>query len=260
MALDGLEHELYSAYRTRQTYLGKTRWSNRQGLKNRKVMYIRYADDFIITGISKEFLEEEVKPLVQEFLAKRGLHLSEEKTKITHIEEGFDFLGMMIRKQGGKVIIKPSKKSVENILRKLREIIRKNKATSAYDLTLMLNPVIRGWANHFRHVCSKRIFAKIDHNLWESVARWAYRRHPEKGRKWVIDKYFRTIGSRHWVFFGKDKEGRTVDLVNASSTPIRRHIKILGEANPYEPSWEEYLSKRSSKGTLLPERRPVTSV
>lgn len=255
MALDGLERELYQRYRRRAAHCGRTIWANRTGSANRKVMYARYADDFIMTGISKAFLEEEVKPLVREFLGKRGLQLSEEKTVITHIEEGFDFLGMTIRKQDGKVFTKPSRKSVSNILGKAREIIRKNKTASAYALIRMLNPAIAGWANHFRYGCSKRVFTDIDHALYEALIRWAYRRHPNKGRRWVVDKYFRTVGARRWVFFGKDKEGRTVDLYHMAGTPIRRHVKILEDANPYDPAWDEYLARRASgKDTTLPPR------
>jgi len=81
---------------------------------------VRYADDFIITGNSKELLEKEVKPCVEAFLDERGLQLSQEKTKLTHISEGFDFLGQNVRKYGGKLLIKPSAKNVKAFLDKVR--------------------------------------------------------------------------------------------------------------------------------------------
>jgi RNA-directed DNA polymerase len=253
MALDGLELKLCERFKRRESTREGAKWVNRHGSRNRKVLYVRYADDFVITGVSKEFLENEVKPLVREFLAERGLYLSEEKTAITHIEEGFDFLGMTIRKLGGKVLTKPSKKSVERILEKVREMIRRNKAASAYRLIRMLNPVLRGWANHFRHVCSKQIFVDIDNALWEAIWRWAKRRHPKKTRKWVAKKYFRSVGSRNWQFFGKAPDGKLFHLLYVAKTAIRRHVQIRGDANPYDPTWDDYLAQRASgKGTMLP--------
>ncbi|MHB0999089.1 MAG: group II intron reverse transcriptase/maturase [Armatimonadota bacterium] len=253
MALDGLELMLYKRFKNRKSSSEGAEWINRHGSRNRKVLFVRYADDFIITGISKEFLENEVKPLVQEFLAERGLYLSEEKTAITHIEEGFDFLGMTIRKMDGKVFTKPSKKSVHNILEKVRGIIRRNKSTSAYHLTCLLNPVLRGWANYFRHGCSKQIFTDIDSALWEALKRWAYRRHSNKTRKWIAKKYFRSVGSRNWIFFGNDENGKPFHLLHVAKTAIRRHVKIRGDANPYDPVWDDYLARRASgKSTMLP--------
>lgn len=118
--------------------------------------FVRYADDFIVTGSSKELLESEVLPLVQSFMKERGLELSLEKTRITHIEDGFDFLGQNVRKYDGVLLIKPSKKSIKSLLGKVREIIKANKTATAGNLILQLIPIIRGWANYHRHVCSKK--------------------------------------------------------------------------------------------------------
>ena len=165
MTLDGLEWILCEKFKMETTLHGKTSWTNHRGSKNRKLLFVRYADDFIITGDSRKFLENEVKPVVRDFLAERGLYLSEEKTSVTHINEGIDFLGMTIRKFSGKLIIKPSKKRVGNILEKVREIIRRNESASAHYLIRLLNPVLRCYADHFRHVCSKQMFGKIDREL-----------------------------------------------------------------------------------------------
>src|SRR5262245_22396714 len=125
----------------------------------------------MITGSSKELLENEVKPLVEEFLKERGLELSQEKTRITHIEDGFDFLGQNVRRyKDGKIIITPSKKSVEAVLDKIRGIIERNAQAKAGNLIMQLNPVIRGWAKDHQHVSSKQTFVKINnaifHALW----------------------------------------------------------------------------------------------
>lgn len=253
MALDGLEPMLYERFKQRSSTYGVTKWVNRHGSRDRKVLFVRYADDFIITGVSKEFLEDEVKPLVRDYLAERGLQLSEEKTAVTHIEEGFDFLGMTLRKRGGRLLVTPSKKSVEKILEKVRGIIRRNKSARADSLAKLLNSVLRGWANHFRHVCSKQVFTDIDNALWEALKRWAYRRHPKKSRKWIAAKYFRSVGSRNWIFFGEGQDGKPYHLFCTAKTAIRRHIKIRSDANPYDPAWDDYLAQRASgKATTRP--------
>src|SRR2546425_13306627 len=90
---------------------------------NKQVNLVRYCDDFLITGLSKEVLEQEVKPLVTDFLWERGLELSEEKTTITHIEDGFDFLGQHVRKYNGHFLTRPAKKNVKAFLTDIRKVI-----------------------------------------------------------------------------------------------------------------------------------------
>ena len=104
---------------------------------------MRFADDFIITGENRELLQEQVLPIVRDFMAERGLQLSEEKTVITHIDEGFDFLGCNIRKYNGKLLIKPSKKNLKGILDKVRSAIKENPTVKQEWLIRKLNPMIR---------------------------------------------------------------------------------------------------------------------
>jgi len=238
LTLDGLERSLR----------GKYPKARRHG-KKAKVNLVRYCDDFIITGSSKELLENEVKPIVEEFLKERGLELSQEKTRITHIGDGFDFLGQNIRRyRDGKIIITPSKEKVSAVLGKIRETIKRNAQATAGNLITQLNPIIKGWANYHRHVCSKRTFARISHLIFQAIWQWAKRRHPNKPRKWIKDKYFTTVGGDNWVFQGTvvGKEGaiNAVYLLKASKVTIKRHPKIKGEANPYDPIWEEYFERR----------------
>lgn len=236
-ALDGLEKKLREKYPKASTLSRKA-----------KANLVRYADDFIITGSSKELLEKEVKPLVEQFMHERGLELSEEKTKITHIDDGFNFLGQNVRKYNGKVIVKPSTKNVAAFLNKVREIIKSQAQATAGNLVAQLNPIIRGWANYHRHVSSKRTFVKIDHAIFQTLWRWAVRRHPKKPKRWVKDKYFHTSERQKWIFCGDmvGKEGKLyqVQLLKASSVAIIRHTKIKGEANPYDPTWEIYFEER----------------
>jgi RNA-directed DNA polymerase len=215
---------------------------------------VRYADDFIITGHSKAWLEREVKPAVVEFLTQRGLVLSPEKTKITHINEGFDFLGWNIRKYNGKLLTKPSKANIKAHLDKIREVIKGNKTAKQANLIRLLNPVLRGWANYHSHVVAKKTFARIDANVWSMLWRWAARRHPEKGARWVKDRYFKTRGTRNWVFAAteekEDGTKRELTLLLESDTPIRRHVKIKADANPHDRQWEQYFEARWGKKML----------
>ena len=235
MTLDGLE-----------AYL-KENLPKYQGGRRNQLHLVRYADDFIITARTKGFLEE-VKPLVVQFLMERGLELSEEKTKITHIEEGFDFLGQNVRKYKGKLLIKPSRKSIRAFREKVRRVAKANRQVSPGALIRRLNPIIRGWARYHRHVVSKRVFNSIDTFIFRTLWQWARRRHPNKNASWVRRKYFRTEKGRNWVFFGEvtGRKGRQkeIRLEKMADTPIRRHVKIKSQANPYDPAWEMYFEKR----------------
>lgn len=254
MALDGLEEALFKrfSHRYRVNYVHLYGVMARD--HNPHVNLIRYADDFVITGESPEFLENEVKPFVRAFLAKRGLELSEEKTAITNIADGFDFLGFNVRKYNGTLLIKPSKKSVKNVMTKVREIIRENKAATAHWLIGKLNPVLRGWCNYHRHVVSKQTFDRVDNLVWQALWRWSKRRHPNKSRDWIMRKYFTHHNGRSWTFYGYGLNEDRKFLFALKPTPIRRHVKIRNEANPYDPAWDEYFAMRDKthvKTTLM---------
>lgn len=237
MALDGLERKL------REKYPKARRKSSKA-----KVNVIVFADDFIITGGSKELLEKEVKPLVVEFLQQRGLTLSEEKTKITHIKDGFDFLGQNVRKLNSKILIKPAKKNIKTFLAKVRATIKQSKQAKTENVIRKLNPIIRGWANYHRHTASKQSFNKVDREIFLALWQWAKRRHSNKGKKWIKAKYFYQIGQRNWAFgaeiIGRKGKLEKLFLLNAASIPIKRHTKIKGKANPYDPEWELYFEER----------------
>jgi len=216
--------------------------------RNDKVNTVVYADDFIITGVTKEILEQKVKPIIVGFLKERGLELSEEKTIITHIDRGFDFLGHNVRKYNGKLLIKPAKKNVKEFLTNIRDIIKRAKATSASDLINILNPKIRGWANYYRHVVSKAIFSKVDNDIYLAIWKWAVRRHRNKGRHWIAKKYFCTVGGDNWVFnsgtVSHQGQTKVLRLLNANDVPIRRHIKIRAEATIFDPKYKDYFARR----------------
>ena len=237
LTLDGLEPLLRKMF-------PPNRWRDPQ-----RVNYLRFADDLLVTGRSREQLEDEVKPVVEQFLAERGLELSPEKTRIVHVSEGFDFLGQHVRKySNGKVLTRPSKKSVRHVLARVRAVLKASGQSTAGEVIVRLNPIVRGWANYHRHAASKQTFGKLDHIIFRLLWRWAKRRHPHKPANWVRAKYFRTRGTRNWVFSGtiegRDGETQDVWLYEIALTPVTRHVKIRGEANPYDPEWEQYFEHR----------------
>jgi len=244
MTLDGLERLLKQAFPRKD-------FGRKRKKYNPKVNLVRYADDFIITGDSRELLENEVRPLVERFLTERGLRLSQDKTRITHINEGFDFLGQNLRKYGGKLLVRPSQKNTHAFLEKIRTFLCTNKTASQENLIWQLNPVILGWVNYHRHIVATRTFRKVDLVIWHCLWRWAKRRHNSKSTDWILRKYWHPVGGRSWRF-AADNGKRTSEgniewlkLVCANKTIIRRHLKIKAEANPFDPCWRSYFEDRA---------------
>ena len=238
ITLDGME-ALVAKHSTRRDN-GKT-YSN-------KVNLVRYADDFIVTGDTKEVLEE-IKSELIVFLKDRGLELSEEKTLITHIKDGFDFLGFNIRKYGnGMLLIKPSKKNQKKFAESTHEVIYKMRSAKQTDVIGKLNPKISGWVNYYRYVSSKEVFSKLDHIIFLQLRRWSIRRHHDKSLKWIEKKYWQHDGKRGWIFGtkGKDKKGKEkiYRLIQLTHTPILRYTKIRSKANPFDPRYDEYFKQR----------------
>lgn len=232
MALDGMQKALYDRFHTNRLGKDDIRFKNAH-----KMNFIRYADDFIVTAATKE-IAEEAKQIVSQFLKGRGLELSEDKTVITHINDGFDMLGWTFRKFNGKLIVKPSKKSIKSFVASLSDTIRNHaKAWEQEVLIEKLNKQIRGWANYHQSVCASEAFAHIDYVLYELLWQWAKRRHPHKGQWWVSTRYWQRKGNRNWVFSTENKELLRVDHI-----PIVRHIKIRLDANPYFDT--EYFAER----------------
>jgi RNA-directed DNA polymerase len=215
-----------------------------------KIHFVRYADDFICTAESKEILQDKILPVIINFLKERGLELSLEKTKITHIDDGFDFLGFNIRKYGGKLLIKPSGPSIKKFSESIRETIQALGNSATAKLIACLNSKIRGWANYYRSCVAKEIFNDIDKVVFDSLWRVLKSKHPNKNATWVRDKYFTRIGDRTWCFFCKvkTKEGiKLYTLIRAVFTKIRRHIKIKGRATPFDEDFTDYFTARENR-------------
>jgi RNA-directed DNA polymerase len=251
IALDGMETDLYSE-------LGKK--YNIKELYRKSLRLIRYADDFIVLYPDKEVIVDS-KRIIQEWLSQIGLELSESKTKITQSSEGFDFLGFNIKhyqtkfsyytdrekseKQKArdfKLLIKPSKKAIEKHNQAIKEILRSSKASTQDTVIKRLTPMIRGWANYYRHQVSKKTFSNLDYQMWLKLWSWSKRRHGNKSKSWIAEKYFRTVGKRKWCFATKANV-----LANHSDTKIVRHVMVRTGKSYYDGD-EIYWAKRLRRG------------
>ena len=239
MTLDGMESLIQDKYHR----------NSRGNIENHyraktKVNMVRYADDFIITADSKE-IAEDVKKLIADFLSERGLALSEEKTAITHINNGFDFLGWTFRKFKEKLIVKPSKKSIKSITGKLSTIIlREGKASCQKDLIRRLNSVIKGWTNYHRHVVASKAFSQVNNNVYLLLERWAKHRHPKKNKWWRLNRYWHEYEGKPWQFMSENQR-----LINLRRIKIVRHPKLQILKNPFLD--QSYFQKRKQQLSLL---------
>ena len=235
MTLNGLEKALKDKFGRTDHYQSKN-----------QINIVRYADDFVMTGRTEEHLKE-AKEVITEFLKERGLTLSPEKTRIAHIDNGFDFLGWNFRKYKGVLLVKPAEQNVKRHIRKIRETIKEMRSKPQKDLIGRLNPIIRGWANYHSSQVSKETYKRVDMHTWQGLWKWARQRHPNKSRWWLKDRYFHGSATRNWIFGVKTRNDKWCDLLQHTDTKIRRHVKVKAEANPLDPKWEVYYEERDKK-------------
>ena len=258
-------------------------WQGQKRQNKKSLSLIRYADDFVIIHHDLNVVKN-CQNIIENWLAQIGLELNQEKTKIIHTlhehegkKPGFDFLGFNIRqfpvgkyrsgksgqgkKLGFKTIIKPSKQKILLHYNKIAEVIDNHKAAQQQSLIAKLAPIIIGWANYYRTVCSKEIYSKLEHLLVIKLLRWAKRRHPNKGKKWVTNKYWRTIGGNNWRF-GCTKNEATYLLPLYTKIEIVRHIKVKGKSSPYDGNliyWASRMGKhpemKSTMSRLLKSQK-----
>jgi RNA-directed DNA polymerase len=248
IALHGMEKRIEEYADTLPCRKGFGKRDNRKSLN-----FIRYADDFIILHERLEVIQE-CQNIISQWLSDMGLELKPEKTRITHtfqkIDEeppGFNFLGFNIRqypagkhttarnrggKLGFKTVITPSKKSQETHYQQIKATIDRYNKSNKEQLTNKLNPIIRGWSNYYSTVSSSKVFEHLDMLVFKKLQAWGNRRHPNKGKYWVSNKYWHQIKSRSWVFAGKEGK-KTIQLIQHTETSIRRHTKVKGEVSPY---------------------------
>ncbi len=270
IALHGMEQAIKEYANTLPTRRNYGRKQNRNALS-----LIRYADDFVI-------IHEDInvvlgaKAVIEGFLTDIGLELKPSKTKICHTFEeyegeqpGFDFLGFNIRQfpvndgmsarapksrkiLGFQTIIQPSKKAIQRHYKAISDIIDTHKAAPQSVLIQKLNPIIQGWANYYSSVCSTDAFRRLNHMIYLKLTSWARFRHPNKGARWVVDKYWTTVGGDKWVFgsINPDTDERYI-LSKHTWTKIVRHIKVKGDASPYNGDFV-YWGSRTGKSKYIP--------
>jgi len=224
----------------------------RQGTNKGDRAVVRYADDFVVFCESQEDAQRVKDQILPPWLAERGLTLSEEKTRIVHLTEGFDFLGFNVRQYpnpqtadtGYKLLIKPSKKAVIGKRKELREIWLSMRGHNIQAVLGKLNPIIRGWANYFRTVVATETFVKMDDWMHHREKRYAKRMHPKKSAQWRENRYWGELNKErrdNWVF-GDKRTGRY--LLKFSWFKIERHTMVQGTSSPDDPSLRDYWALR----------------
>ena len=238
IALHGMETAIGITYGKNGKY-----WST----KGHRAL-VRYADDFVILTETKEDALT-AKQDIADWLQERGLTLSEEKTRVCHLTEGFDFLGFHIQhfpvsntKTGFKLLITPSKKSVRTFTHRLKQEWKALAGHNAETAIKRLAPILRGWANYFRHCVSRERFQKMDSFMYYRILRWCKKTHPKKPWKWVKRTYFQTIRGEKWVF-GTEKSF----LPKATHIPIVRHVAVRHDASPDDGTLRAYWEWRDRK-------------
>jgi group II intron reverse transcriptase/maturase len=238
--------------------------------RQKSIGIVRYADDFVVMHVYKEVLEELV-PLISNWLSTMGLEISEEKSSIRSITQGFVFLGfqfIQIRKGNRyKISITPSYLNQSRFLTKIREVVRNNRSASSYLLISKLRPIIIGWANYFRYCECSSTFSKMTHLVFQKIRAWVFRRDRKQGRIKIKDKYFPTGKSYsfdntshldNWILTGtyKDKKGVLLEnlLPHMSWVHSKKHVKVLESKSPFDGD-HIYWSKRNSKYGVFSTRQ-----
>jgi len=243
LVLDGLEKAIMDKF---------PRW------KGEKVNFIRYADDLIVTAKSKELITNGIIPLVKDFLQERGLELSTEKSKVTHINDGFNFLSQNVRKYKGKLVIRPSRQAIQSFKDKIKKTMHVNRGIPAHALIRKLNPIIRGWSNYHKGICAKRVFAQMGTFIYWQLKRWAKYQHSNQNRWWIYHRYFQ---DNHFTDQRISEKGiENHKLYRISYVPIRYHVKIKADANPYLQEYDRYFAIRTKwRDKLAKECKQITT-
>ncbi|QIY76687.2 group II intron reverse transcriptase/maturase [Streptomyces sp. RLB1-33] len=227
-------------------------------IKRTSPVLVRYADDFVVLAHS-EVETYEIKEKLAKWLEPRGLRFNEEKTRVTTLAEGFDFLGFNVRRSSsGKAIIRPSKEAVLRVRERLRMEVRDLYGSNAEAVLMKLNPIIRGWAAYYRSVVSKKTFASLDDYMWKLTFKWAKRGHARKSMKWIIRRHFGRFNASRadvWVF-GIPATG--AHLQKFAWVPIVRHVMVKGTASPDDPTLQDYWASR--RRTRTPPPMDKTSI
>lgn len=270
IALHGMEGIIKEYANTLPTHRNYGKKQNRNALS-----LIRFADDFVIIHEDVKVVLE-AKTAIEGFLNEIGLEIKPSKTRICHTKEeyegekpGFDFLGFNIRQfivndgmsakapksgktLGFQTIIQPSKKAVQRHYKAITDVIDSHKNAPQKVLIQKLNPIIQGWANYYSAACSTDAFRDLNQKIYTKLTSWANHRHPNKGAKWIVRKYWTTVGNDNWVFGHINSEtGEKYILSKHTWTNIVRHTKVKGEASPFNGDFA-YWGSRTGKSKEIP--------
>jgi RNA-directed DNA polymerase len=233
IALDGLEKALGERFRV-----------------------VRYADDFVVMGASPGDLKSHALPAVRAFLAPRGLTLSQAKTKITSIEDGFDFLGFTFREYKDKArvvgykkgifLVTPAKAKIQSFRNVLKQTFQSLRQSPPHWVIVKVNPILRGWAQYYKPVTSKKVFSSVGRYVWELLWKWCRKKHPTKPLRALKRKYFTRVGGNNWVFYARGADRRTTTLFQLAWTKIVRHV-LCRTLNPFLPENRTYYLQRRAK-------------
>jgi RNA-directed DNA polymerase len=240
-----------------ETALGIHRYAQgtvKRGIRRR---VIRYADDFVVFCESQADAEA-TRVDLQRFLGVRGLALSEEKTQIVHLSEGFNFLGFNIRhyrsrttRSGWKLLIKPAQQCVADFREKVRLTLKRLHGSNAQCLIKVLNPILRGWANYYRSVVSSETFHKLEADIFWKLRRWISKTHPTKSFSWRDRRYWANhpaYPGSQWSFVDTDTG---MVLYRIGYTRIQRHVLIQGQASPDNPAFRDYFEQRAQRSKQI---------
>ncbi|NGY76014.1 group II intron reverse transcriptase/maturase (plasmid) [Bacillus megaterium] len=245
IALCGMEEEIGIFYRKTHKSNGRYKIDPKC-----KIGRILYADDFVIVTETKEQAESMYQKL-NPYLQKRGIKLSEDKTRVTHIESGFDFLGFSLRQykteQGNKLLIKPSKDSIRKAKSKIKDTFAVMRGRPVKELIRVLNPIIRGYGQYWKHVVSKKTFGYIDNYVFLKIRKHLRQLHPRKSWKWINKRYFkkpRHGGNNKWIL---TCPLTNIQLLKMSWIKIERHVMVAYKNSPDDPNLKDYWEKRDRK-------------
>ena len=249
IALHGMEKDLGVEYR----------YNKAQGylLKADSIGVVRYADDFVIICHTQQQANSMYEKMT-DYLNKRQLSLSMEKTRITHIEDGFDFLGFNLRQykqNSGKMslMIKPSKDSVKKAKATIKYTFEQKKGRPAGEVIAELNPIIRGTGYYWNKVVSKKIFGGVDQYIWHKTVKFLKSLHPKRKKtgswNWITKRYFKPdhngISTDKWIL--TDPKDSTRQITKMSWIPIERHTMIKYDSSPDNPLLKQYFEQRDQK-------------
>jgi RNA-directed DNA polymerase len=260
IALHGLEHLVRQRFPRRMA----------GGERLTAAILIRYADDLVVLH-EKEDVVRGAQDVIAEWLKGMGLELKPSKTRIGHTlkemggRAGFDFLGFTARqfpagatrsgcnghgrRLGFITLIRPSKEAVKRHIAKLREVLAEHRSSSQAALITRLNPIIRGWSNYYSTQASKKTFGRVDQTLFRMLLRWAFRRHPTRGKRWVVERYWDTRAGHGWYFRYRGKPFR---LRLHASTKIVRHVKVEAARSPFDGDWLYWSTRLGRHPGVLP--------